>query len=298
MSNRATSYLSKACVLAALLVPHTAMAAEDIDSSYDIPGDGLVRVENMAGSVSFTAWDRDEVHIRGRVADDVEEVDIETTSNGIRIQVRNKRNQRNIDGTQLHLKVPVGASIEAEGVSSDLSVGGSRGVSIMLTTVSGDVEVDAESERVELASVSGDVEFEGSAGRINAESVSGDVTLIGIREEVESSTVSGDITLEGEMISNGRFETVSGDLNLVLALAADGRLNCDAMSGDINLRLPGSQEAAFFAQTFSGTIQTEFGDPRQLSKSPSGSTLKASTGDNGARVRLETFSGDISIRSD
>ena len=129
MTNRATFYLSKACVLAALLAAPAAMAAEDIDSSYEIPGDGLVRVENMAGSVSFTAWDRNEVHIRGRVADDVEEVDIETTSNGIRIQVRNKRNQRNIDGTELHLKVPEGASIEAEGVSSDLSVSGSRAMS-------------------------------------------------------------------------------------------------------------------------------------------------------------------------
>lgn len=298
MIKRAKFHLSTWCFVVALSAPLAAVAAEDIDSSYDIPGDGLVQVENMAGSVEFTAWDRDEVHVRGRVADNVEEVVIDTTSNGIRIEVRNKRNQRNIDGTQLHLKVPVGASIEAEGVSSDLSVSGSRGDSIRLTTVSGDVEVDAESMRVELASVSGDVEFEGSADRVNAESVSGDVTLIGVREEVEASTVSGDVTLEGEKVHNARFETVSGDLNLELALSDDGRLNCDAMSGDINLRLPASQEAVFHAQTFSGTIKTVFGDPRALSRSPSGSMLKAQVGDNGTQVRLETFSGDISIRSD
>lgn len=298
MINRAKFPLSTWFAVCAILSPLAAVAAEDIDSTHAIPGDGLVRVENLAGSVTFTAWDRDEVHIRGRVADDVEEVEIETTSNGIRIEVRNKRNQRNIKGTQLHLKVPVGASLEAEGVSSDLSVSGSRGDRIRLNTVSGDIEVDAESNRVELSSVSGDVEFEGTAGRVNAESVSGDVTLIGIREEVEASTVSGDVTLEGDSIRNGRFETVSGDLNLVLALTGDGRLNCDAMSGDINLRLPASQEGAFFAQTFSGTIKSGFGDPKKQSKSPSGSILKAQVGESGARVRLETFSGDISIRSD
>lgn len=298
MINRAKYILSTWVAVTALMVAPAAAAAEDIDSTHEIPGDGLVRVENMAGSITFTAWDRNEVNVRGRVADNVEKVEIETTSNGIRIEVRNKRNQRNIKGTQLHLKVPTGARIEAEGVSSDISVSGSQGESIRLSTVSGDVEVDADSARVELASVSGDVEFEGLADRVNAESVSGDVTLIGIREEVEASTVSGDLTLEGESIRSGRFETVSGDLNLVLALAPEGRLNCDAMSGDINLRLPPSQEAAFFAQTFSGTIKSGFGDPEQLSRSSSGTVLKAQVGENGARIRLETFSGDISIRSE
>lgn len=280
-----------------LMAPIAVAAAEDIDSMHEMPADGLVQVENMAGSIEFTAWDRNEVHLTGRVADGVEEVEIEATSNGLRIEVRNKRNQRNIKSTRLELKVPVSASIEAEGVSADIVVDGSRGESLLISTVSGDVEVKAESSRVELASVSGDVEFEGSANRMNAESVSGDITLIGVKKEVEASTVSGDVTLEGGEIDKGRFETVSGELNLVLELLDSGRLDCDAMSGDISLMLPSSQAAAFSAQSYSGNINTEFGDPMHSSRSSSGSTLKAQVGDNGARIRLETFSGDISIRA-
>jgi DUF4097 and DUF4098 domain-containing protein YvlB len=280
-----------------LAVPLTAPAADDIDSTHDVPGDGLVQVENVAGSIDISVWERNEVRVRGRVADDVEEVEIESTSNGLRIEVRNKRNQRQIDSTHLELTVPISASIEAEGVSADISVDGSKGESLTLATVSGDVEVNAESQRVELASVSGDVEFEGNSSRLAAESVSGDVTLIGVEQEVEASTVSGDVTLEGGEIEKGRFETVSGELNLVLDLLDGGRLNCDAMSGDISLRLPASQQAAFSAQSYSGDINTEFGDPMHHSKSSSGATLKAQVGDNGARIRLETFSGDISIRS-
>ena len=280
-----------------VMVPLHAAAADDIDSTHSIPGDGLVQVENVAGSVEFSVWERDEVQVRGRVDDDVEEVEIESTSNGLRIEVRNKRNLRQIDDTDLRLMVPVGASIEAEGVSADLTVNGSEGASITLSTVSGDIEVDADSGRVDLGSVSGDVEFEGSADRIIAESVSGDVVLIGVRNEVEASTVSGDVTLEAGRIDKGRFETVSGELNLMLELMDDGRLNCDAMSGDINLRLPDSQQASFSAQSYSGSINTEFGDPMHHSKNPSGSILKARVGDNSARIRLETFSGDISIRA-
>lgn len=297
MKSQAMNALFHGALGLLLAAPLTALAASEIDSTHSIPADGLVQVENVAGSIEFTVWDRSEVHVRGRVADDVEEVEIEATANGLRVEVRNKRNQRNIDATHLHLKVPVGASIEAEGVSADLSISGSMGDSLSFSTVSGDVEVEADASRVELASVSGDVEFEGTAERMNAESVSGDVTLIGVRNEVEASTVSGDVTMEGGDIDSGRFETVSGEINLMLELRDGGRLNCDAMSGDINLRLPASQQASFSAQSYSGSINTEFGDPKHHSKSPSGSILKAQVGDSGARIRLETFSGDISIRS-
>jgi DUF4097 and DUF4098 domain-containing protein YvlB len=297
MKSRAFNHLLRWSCAMLLAAPAAALAAEDIDSTHPLAADGLVEVENVAGSIEFTAWDRDEVRIRGRVADDVEEVEIESTANGLRIEVRNKRNQRQIDATHLRLMVPAAARIEAQGVSADILVRGSRGDSLALTTVSGDVEVEATAGRVELASVSGDVSFEGSAERTTAESVSGEVTLIGVDGEVEASTVSGDVVLEAGLVDSGRFETVSGDLSLMLELADGGRLNSDAMSGDINLRLPASQQGSFSAQSYSGSISSEFGDPKRHSKSSSGSILKAEVGDDSARIRLETFSGDISIRS-
>ena len=159
------------------------------------------------------------------------------------------------------------------------------------------MEVQADSERVDLNSVSGEVEFSGSAKRVNAESVSGDVTLYGVEGEVRASTVSGDLTLEGDKLSRGQFETVSGDMVLSVAVADDGRLSCDAMSGDVQLRLPASQEAAFNAQSYSGSIRSDFGKVVSVSRGP-GSMLDEQAGDNSARIRVETFSGDITIRSE
>jgi DUF4097 and DUF4098 domain-containing protein YvlB len=89
---------------------------------------------------------------------------------------------------------------------------------------------------------------------------------------------------------------VSGDLILSLSLAARGRLTCDSMSGDVRLSLPSSQQAEFTAQSFSGDIHTDFGDSVRVSKGP-GVMLEHREGDNGAKIRLESFSGDISIRS-
>ena len=212
------------------------------------------------------------------------------------MKVRNRKDSRRVDGTTLYLRIPRKARIEAEGVSSDVSVKGSEGEAITINTVSGDLEIEAATVRMDLNSVSGDVEFRGSASRVTAESVSGDVTLIGVEGEVRASTVSGDLSMEAGQIGRGRFETVSGEMMLELALQEDGRLACDSMSGDVQLRLPADQKADFTAQSYSGTIRTDFGEAVSVSKGP-GSSLNYSDSGSTARIRLETFSGDISIRS-
>ena len=158
------------------------------------------------------------------------------------------------------------------------------------------LEVEAETGRLELHSVSGDIEFIGTAGRTSVEAVSGDVTLSGTSGEVKVSTVSGDLSLESGDVSRGQFESVSGELRLDLALTDEGRLSCDSMSGDVELRLPASQAAAFSAQSYSGNIRADFGEVARASRGP-GSLLEAQIGANGARIRLETFSGDIAIRA-
>lgn len=288
----------KAVVLfLAFILPSTLVAGTDIDQTISMAADGLVQVENLAGNVEFTAWDRNETQVRGEAGDSVEEVIIRETSGGVMVKIRNKKNQRNMDGTDLYLRIPAKASIEAEGVSSDFTVRGSQGAAITINTVSGDVEVEADADRVELNSVSGDVELSGSAKRVNAESVSGDVTLFGVEGEVRASTVSGDLSLEGENLSRGQFETVSGDMVLSVAVADDGRLSCDAMSGDVQLRLPASQQAAFNAQSYSGSIRSDFGEVVSVSRGP-GSMLDEQVGNNSARIRVETFSGDVTIRAE
>ena len=69
------------------------------------------------------------------------------------------------------------------------------------------------------------------------------------------------------------------------------------MSGDVQLRLPAAQEASFNAQSYSGSIRSDFGKVVSVSRGP-GSMLDEQVGDNSARIRVETFSGDITIRSE
>lgn len=279
----------------ALGLPLIAAAGEDIDETLSMPADGLVSVENVAGSVEFVAWDRAEVQVRGEAGDSVEKVEINPTSTGVEVRIINRRGERRVDGTELYLRVPDAASLEAETVSADISASGSRGENILFRTVSGDLEVDASPQRMELKSVSGDVEFEGSVPRTSVETVSGEIVVVGAHGEISASTVSGDLSLEAGELNRGRFEVVSGDLVLNLSIAGDGRLTCDSMSGDVRLSLPSDQQGAFVAQTLSGGIHSDFGKSSRVSRGP-GMMLEHQEGRSGAKVRVETFSGDISIR--
>ena len=280
----------------ALSLPRSAWAAEDIDKTLDMPTDGLLSVENVAGRIEFVAWDRPEVQVRGEPGRSVEKIEVSTTAKGVQVRVINRKGERRIDGTDLYFRMPEQAGVEAEAVSSDITLSGSRGDSVTLRTVSGDVQVDASPQRIELNSVSGDVEYEGGSARSSFETVSGEIVIVGVSGEVSASTVSGDVSLDAGEVSRGRFEAVSGDLVLALSLADQGRLTCDSMSGDVKLELPASQQAEFTAQTFSGDIRTDFGRSARVSKGP-GVVLEHREGDNGARVRIETFSGDVSLRS-
>ncbi len=280
----------------ALLFPLTGLSGQNLDETRDLAADGHVLVENLAGSVEVTVWNKAEIEIKGELGDDVEKVEISATGNGIQIRVKNKQNVHDIDGTDLYLRVPLAASIEVETISADIDMDGSAGESIVLSTVSGDVEAQASPQRLEIQSVSGEVEFAGSISRSSVETVSGDISLSGgVHGEIEISTVSGDVSLIAEEVDRGRFESVSGDMKLDLAINDNGRLASESMSGDLVLRLPAAQQAGFEVQTYSGDIRSDFGDSARVSRGP-GSVLKYHEGNNGALIRLESFSGDIQIR--
>ncbi len=275
-----------------VLLPLQALATE-IDESRSIAADATVTVSNIAGEIIITVWDRNEVRLTGELGNNQELVVTENAS-GVQFEVLNIKDNNDYDEAELELVVPVGANIVASGVSADISITGSKGSSISAESISGDVSVESYSDRVELSSVSGELEFSGASSRTSAETVSGDIDLQGISGEITVSTVSGDVELKAGKVDLGKFETVSGTLELYLEVSDGGRLTAQGMSGDVDLYLPSSQLAEFSAQTFSGDISSKFGIAKDESFGP-GSHLKHLQGDSGAVIRVETFSGDIRI---
>jgi len=279
-----------------LLASASAFAGQSVDERWDIDGNASISIENVAGSIEIRGWDRNEAHLTGELGESVDELEISANNASLQITVVN-RNQRNVDNSELKLMVPKGASVDASAVSADIDVSGMDNEKLTVSSVSGDVGVSATSRRVSIESVSGDVEFSGQTPRISAESVSGDVTLSGISGEIEATTVSGDMELQAGLVDSVKLETVSGDMTAVAEVSENGRLSVESMSGDVSIMLPASQSGVFKAQSFSGRITTDFGSVEQAKHGP-GSYLKYTTGNSGAEVHVESFSGNIKLKQD
>lgn len=277
-------------------MPVMALAGTAIDERADMAADGTVTVINISGEIDISTWDEAAVQLTGDLGEG-SELSFDTSGGDVRIEVEVEdggRWGRGPESSDLVLRVPRTADLVVTGVSADVRIDGAGGRMIEAESVSGDVEATGNVERLELSSVSGDVEFRGTARRTVAESVSGDIDLEGLEGELEVSLVSGDLELLAGTLELGRFEAVSGTLDMMLTVAPGGRLTVETMSGDVILMVPADQQGAFQAQTFSGDIRSEFGSP-QRSKSGSGTRLEHESGENGASIRLETFSGDVRL---
>jgi len=279
-------------ICASALLPFN-VVADKVDETRPVAADASISVHNVAGEINVTTWDKNEIHLTGMLGTNLE-LEITETTQGIQIEVRHEKQSGHFDESELHLVIPRGASIVAEAISADISILGSEGKSLSAESVSGDVTVKANPGRVDISSVSGDVDFEGSSSRTVAESVSGDIDLAGISGEVTVSTVSGDTYLLAGTVSLGRFDSVSGSLELNLTAEDGGRLTVESMSGDVTIVLPKSQTGEFNVQSFSGDISTDFGQVTQESHGP-GSHLKHVSGNSGTTIRVDSFSGDIHI---
>lgn len=286
----------KLAIVMCALAPLTTMASESVDERREVAADATVSVENIVGEIEIQAWDRNEIHLTGRLGDSVEELEIIVTSSGLEITVIN-RDERNIDETNLNLKVPATVKLVVSAVSADIEISGMDNDKLTAGSVSGDVLVRASSQWVSLESVSGNVEFSGQTARISAESVSGDIELSGISGRVDATTVSGDMEVVAGIVDSGSFETVSGDIRVEMELSDSGKLRAESMSGDVTVRLPDSQAGLFKAQTFSGRISTDFGSVSSAKHGP-GSHLKYAAGNGGAEIRVESFSGNIKLQGE
>ena len=282
--------------LALLVSSLPAGAGTPIDERWEADADTLVRVGNVKGEIRVEGWDRDEVALTGELGDGSRPLELDTAPGQIRIEVSIPRSANGVEDSVLFLQVPRGASVEAEGVSASIEIEGLDSRQISAEAVSGDVEVEATVENLELKSVSGDVEFEGSAERSRAETVSGDIDMTGIGSELRLTTVSGEVLLSAGALSKGRLETVSGDIELETGLAEGGDLVIESLSGDVDLDLPSEASMRCEVESFSGSIRSDRGEVKKARHGPRQS-LAFRVGDGSGRIRIESFSGDVRIRS-
>ena len=290
--------LLAAAILAVIAPP--ALAAQNRTKRATVAPDATIEVSNVQGRVDITAWDRNEVELVAVLESDKDELEFEATDRHVRIEVDRpdgRYGNTNNEESMLTLRVPKGARLIVDTVSADIAVNGVRGEQ-ELESVSGEVQTQAFDAPVSLASVSGEVVVTGHGGKaaVSTENVSGSVTASGLRGSYEGEVVSGSINAEVAAADRLDVSSVSGDIEIRTGLTEAARVNMESVSGGITMTLKPPINAEFDLESFSGDIDNCFGQKAQdTSKYTPGSELSFTQGSGGARVEIQTLSGEISI---
>ena len=231
---------------------------DTVEKVFTVDGMPRLRVRNVSGETAIRVGDVGQVRVlarkrvRGgspdrakRLLENVE-LRIEQRGNDIYVEPHLYEQERSwLDlfrgkrfRVDFEITVPRECAVDAQTVSGDLDVQGTRGPA-RVESVSGDVNIADLQGPMRIKSVSGDVQCSDYVGMLEGSSVSGDVDVHGRVRGVELHTVSGDISIDmepGASPRENRLKTISGDVEVGLIGSsctcdfhtASGDLECDA----------------------------------------------------------------------
>lgn len=281
-----------------------ALADTPINLHHAASASTQLSISNVKGTVTVIGWDRPELQVTGQLGDGALPLTITGSAAALAIKVAPKghggwfdwNSDQAMAPTALTVHLPRAASVDVRVVSAALSIDGIDGGAITVKTVSGRARINARTPLLKADSVSGSIELAGHAEDADLQTVSGDILAPVLGGKVNLQTVSGGIQAAGGPWQTLSISTVSGNVQVKGALANGGHLGIDSMSGDVQVQLPAVTSAKLHASTFSGDLRSDFGTPDEADHGP-GSKLETRIGDGRGSIAIETFSGDLRIRS-
>ncbi len=308
-----TAVLTLALVL---VVSVGAMAAKDrfeekFARTESLDRNGKVSLINVSGTIQVRSWDKAQVQIDAvkiseassmdKAKENIAKVTIEVVKEGgtLRIQTKYPENRltRN-NNLNVHVNyvvtIPDQAALRVKNVSGDIDVQAIGGA-LDVDEVSGDVKIVDAPQSVDCQTVSGTIEIRQAGGDVNLKAVSGRIIAEGIKGSIEAETVSGTIRLRDVREAKSvRAKTISGGIECETDILPGGRYYFDVLSGGITLTLPAAATFELDAETFSGSIRTDF--PITMTGRISPKELRGTVGAGGATLRVKSFSGTVEIR--
>lgn len=294
-------------------------ASEVVDKSLPVDGATNVSIENLRGEVSIIGWDKDSVHVKGKVDDKAEEFIFEKKGAYIVVKVAMPRNLKsgwNDSGSDLVINVPKSMRVDFTGVSTDVKISNidkssevktvsgdieAKNLSnhVTLTAVSGDIMSKNLSGKIEITAVSGNIFDKSSAGTLEMKAVSGDLRVKSAASEVSLNTVSGEMDFTLADVEELFINTVSGNVNGTLALIDNGMIKMSSVSGDLVLGFTNDIQASFRMKSNAGgdLVNKLTDDEAKHAKYGPSSKLYFETGNASSSVKASTVSGKVKVYS-
>lgn len=286
-------------VAAAVLAGAAAMAhAEDsFEKRVPAAANGAVEISNVAGSVSVAGWDKPEVEVTAELGSEQTRVEVTSEEGRTRVRVIVPRNSHDESDTELQVRVPRGSELQISTVSADIVARDVTGEQ-RLKSVSGNVKTDIAASDIEVKTVSGDLWLRGKSEDtdLRLSTVSGNVRLERAAGEVDAITTSGDMSLDVQPARSVRVRTTSGSVEFRGKLSRDASFEAESVSGDLNVRASAENGFDFEISSFSGDIENCFNvEAEKTNRYGPGQRLSGKRGEGGAKIRMQTMSGEIDL---
>ncbi|MGA9855497.1 MAG: DUF4097 family beta strand repeat-containing protein [Gammaproteobacteria bacterium] len=272
-----------------------------INETRSAKANGSVAISNVAGSVKVQGWNKNEIHVGGMLGRGTERLDITTSGDGYSIRVILPRDSDdNVEGSDLVINVPIASRLSVNTVSAGIDADALNGTA-QLVSVSGNVTLKSNDSDISARSVSGAVNILGSTNDayVRAHSVSGDVKIDGVGGDLQAESVSGTAKVIQSRLSRAQLSSTSGNVDFTGALQKNGSYSFNSISGNLTLVLLVTPDARFDISSFSGDINNAFGPKAQRTSEyyAPGEELHFVSGSGSAQVNARTLSGNISLRT-
>jgi DUF4097 and DUF4098 domain-containing protein YvlB len=271
-------FAATAIIVLALPIPSMGQTPARLDTTVHLDLRGTVDLSIVSGKITVRGWDSPDVKIVASTESGTLRFDATQSRLTLRVDPEGDR-ARPRGNASFDVSVPRGIRLRLQGVSGNITAGGSQG-EISATTIGGAIDVAGGRRQVALESVSGAVRASQTSGELRVQSVSGNVRADNVSGRLEATTVSGTIRLSGMRANDIRAQTASGDIVYAGRVATGGTYDFESHSGTIRLTVPSNAGAQFRLEAFSGSIQNDF------------SADAAVTGSNRKTGRVEFTVGD------
>lgn len=249
-------------------------------------GDRVV-LEGVSGVIAISAWDRDEIELRGSTGNTP--LVVRRTGATLQIEPEGARRRRSLDAT---IRVPPWVDLEIGGSALDLSVTGVEGA-VRVANVSGDVQIRDSGGALDVRSIRGEVVVVDARGAVRASSQADDVTLRRVVGSVEVHSGNGDIILDQIESMAVRAEAQDGDIVFTGSIANGGEYSFYLHDGDVLLEIPADVSARVSVSTFDGEFSSDF--PVQVESFSAGRQFDFVLGQGSALIDIEVFDGEIRL---
>lgn len=291
-----------ALLLAVSAVPAAVLQAQSRDTTVRMTSSAVVDVTVRTGKLVVRGVDGSTGRVRGGSSN------YELRSTGVSLTLESRDDARrgretrdDRDESTIELDVPRGVRLVVSTLSADVDIR-EIGGSVEVRSTSGNVQLTDVPGRAIVETIAGDVRATGSGTLLRVTTVSGDLRVREARGELDLHTTSGDVSVSGERIVRFAAESMSGDIQFDGLLTTDARVQISTHSGDVTVRLPDGARGELSLSTFTGELIA--GGPLTLLP---GESSAARRGRNvrryalgsgqgpGLLLDITTFTGDVRL---